>query len=364
MSSEPDYFFKYAVVGLAFFSLFFALLYFIIVPFPFFNSDLTNFLTGAQILRSSSRAELYNSAAQSHFQSRLLAPYHFHPAYLLPFRYPPLVALLYLPLTLVPFIYAYFLNWLFLLSVLFLGLYLFYKHFSFPFLWLVPFAFTPFVYSLLLGQPSVIIALSPVLIYHFFSRKLFFTSGFSALLLLIKPQYFLVALPFLCLASPGKKFLLGLVSGLITILVTGYLLVGPGFLFEYPRFIFSTESSRFGTLSALLINLPLPAIILLLPLVLGLVIKIKPSLPSVLLCLPFFLCAFSGHSFSQDLTLLLFPLFILLHSHPGLGLFLTLIFSLGFPFIPHITGWLILFTGLYLLLNPPKSPGFGKIAWQ
>ncbi len=348
MNPFENYLRRQVIIYLAFFSVIFALIY-LTIPYPILNGDLKAFLTGAKIIASPDRAQLYDIDTQYHIQNSLLAAYGLYNPRLQPYLYLPVFAVYFLPLIFLPFSLAYFLNLFFMLSLVFIFLYLVKKHFPFPLYWLVPFAFTPQVYALLISQPSIAVSLSFMLMYHFFSGRRYFISGLSTVLLLFKIQYFVIGLPFLLLARPPKKFILGLLCGLLVVIGTCLLLVGPESLAAYPAFIQHFGLSANGGNFHQQVHLPLILTIILLPLILVFVARIKPTLPSTLVCLPFFLCIFSGHTYSQDLALLLFPLFVLLKYRPRLAVILLLVISIGFSLVPVIISWLILLSGLYLL---------------
>jgi hypothetical protein len=350
MGPVNNYLYKYILFGLTFFSFFFVFIYFLL-PYPVFNGNFAAFLTGARIISSGSGSLLYDKSTQFSVQSYLYAPYHLHPNFLLPYRYLPVLALIYIPLTAVHYPMAFFFNLVFMLFQIFIIFFLAKKNFFIPFLRLIPFAFTPTIYSLLVGQPSVIMALSFFLIFHFFRRKQWFISGLSLTLLLIKPHLFLLSLPLLLSSRPPGKFFTGIVCGVLLAIVTSLFLIGPASLLKYPEFVLFTESPQFGTKSTNLVSLPLfPALVIYL-LLLMFAIYLKPSFKSILISLPIFLCSLSGHTYSYDLVILLFPLIFLLRHQTGLGLFLLVTLSLSFPFIPNIFSWILPILGLYLLIK-------------
>ncbi|HSX39715.1 MAG TPA: glycosyltransferase family 87 protein [Candidatus Saccharimonadales bacterium] len=298
--------------------------------------DLLPQLVGADIVRTGEGHFLYNEATQLGYQLSLMGN---HPrTWLLPFRNLPLVAVLFIPLSLfshhVAYVALMLINCVFLFLTSFVLFRNNFKKVAIYFLFFL--AYPPVFVCLIYGQFNCVllfvVALSYVLLKNKSDGLLL---GFLSALLALKIN-FLLFLPYLFLLSKHKaKFTLGSLLSLSLQFLISLYIVGIGFIFEYPKFVLHTENAKYGTLITHSFSLyPVLAklfattdisLLLLLDLVLIILsllifhflrkndIEIKFSLGIVLTLLLAF------HVQIQDLTLLVIPLIVLIDRVPRIA---------------------------------------------
>lgn len=132
-----------------------------IVDSPY-GKDFSIFITGASILTHGQGARLYDLAVQASVQKSLVGGVVF-PGGVLPFNYPPYVALLFVPLSLLPAALAIYV-WVAVLWALLVGLVIWVRaafmrwfHGAPSSLTLMFFSFAPIFESLLMGQMSLVL---------------------------------------------------------------------------------------------------------------------------------------------------------------------------------------------------------------
>lgn len=154
-----------------------------------------------------------------------------------PFRYPPTVAALMAPLSLLPFTWSYGL--FFLIQLLILGTALILFRIDFLVLqsqpdWMWAIAGSPFIVETLIGGQSSLIALAVVLGFaHCYGKRNDFTAGALLALALYKPNVLALFILGCLVARP--RLLVGFVPAAVVGVVIALLSSGPEELLEYLR---------------------------------------------------------------------------------------------------------------------------------
>ena len=229
-----------------------ALLFVIIYVLSFkdaLGSDFVSFMTGALVVRQGDGELLYDVPTQYNYQKIVIEPQR--EATVLPFRHIPLFALLFIPFTFLPLLFAYK-----LFAIVNLGALLFFcflttrtfKKFNFDTVWpYLVFVFYPTLGSIFVGQISILLILLLLLIYRYSRKQNSFTSGILSGLLFLKIQYILF-IPFIFVLSKTKKmYLKGLFLSTTIIFLLSILIFGPNFFYNYPSFLIKTENPIFGS---------------------------------------------------------------------------------------------------------------------
>ena len=208
------------------------------------RSDFPAYLTSGHLVKS--HLSLYSPNNQLQAQQGISS----QP--LLPFRYPPFAALMFLPFSFLSIISAYWtfflLNLLFLVTTALISRYAFPHLAHYPLWPLLPLSFYPFFHSLWVGQVSIFLALILLVMYISLRQSRPLLSGLFFGLLAIKPHLLLSLLPVTLVLIPYKlKFSLGLLISLIFLTLIGFTATTPTDLFNYPSFIKSTENPSSGT---------------------------------------------------------------------------------------------------------------------
>lgn len=212
------------------------------------KSDYPHYYLAGLLARKGEGQFLYNLDVNREYQSRAIKPYK-KPVGL--FRNPPFASLVYLPFSLLAFFQSYLVFAIFNIILLFLITFLSSKIFNnFSKSWLIyllPFAYYPNGLSVLKGQISIFVAVV-FLIFYLLFKKGSFWAGAVYSLLLVKPQFYLVGLPFfLIISKDRKKFITGVFMSTLLIFLTSIFIAGWETVVNYPYFLFSTETSSFGS---------------------------------------------------------------------------------------------------------------------
>jgi hypothetical protein len=206
------------------------------------RSDFVSFINGAYILGSGKGVDLYDLQVQYENQQIVTKPYN--QMSLLPYRNPPIVALLFIPFTLLPLVVAYKLFTLLLILTILLIVWLsnsLFNNLKNSFWLMLPIIFYPSIIAIFAGQVSIFILLIYFAGYYYFKKKKPFLLGLITGFLLLKPQYF-ISIPFIFLViSKKKNFLRGLLVTCLLIYLISILIVGPGFLKVYFQMLVETE---------------------------------------------------------------------------------------------------------------------------
>lgn len=208
--------------------------------------DYISFHTGGYMMSQGQARNLYDIENQKRFQLLSSAPYE--RSNLLPFRNPPIVALLFEPFGNLPIqISLRLFTILNLLIVVWLyrdSRNIFDK---IPSFYSLVFLYFPLAVNIYIGQLSVVILLIVYLIYKSHQREDSLWSGFSSGLLFIKPQL-LLFVPFLYLLSKNKKkYLIGFALSALSLIFISCLISGITWFVDYARFIRLTEVKDLGS---------------------------------------------------------------------------------------------------------------------
>jgi hypothetical protein len=202
--------------------------------------DFSIFYTAGLMLRHGQGKALYNNDLQLQVQRGFatVARERNHP---LPYNHPPFEAVLYIPLTYMPYLHAYgiwFLVNLVLLggTVLLLRPHIGRLHSVFPGMaWLAGFAFFPVAYALVQGQDSIVLLLLYCLAYAALRRGRDLEAGVWLALGLFKFHLILPFIFVLLLRRRWRTILGVLLCGCLEVYIS-WMLVGWRELLDYPRY--------------------------------------------------------------------------------------------------------------------------------
>ena len=230
----------------------------IIIGLPYFvlfakeklivESDVVSFITGAKMVRSGVKGEIYDLPTQHFYQNQVVAPFVKENA--LPFKNFPIFILPFIPFTFLPLRLSYIIFAFFNLAILVLFVFVSAKTFKrikeFRLWFLAPFVFLPNILTIILGQLSIILAFTYLFIYKSLKENKAFLAGVISGFLFLKPQY-IVAVPFfLLLAKKRPVFLKGFIIVFLILILSTFLISGPDALLKYPSFLLLTENESFS----------------------------------------------------------------------------------------------------------------------
>lgn len=224
-------------------------IFFRVEPVVVASSDFLTYLTGATIIKRGVGDLIYDLETQLSFQKELVKP--FFKEKLLPFRSPPVVALLFLPFTYFSPITSYklfaILNLIILIILTISSAKIFKNIKKYKFWYLIPFVFLPSIQTLFVGQTSFILLLIFLFIYISINNKNSLLAGVLGGFILFRPQY-IVALPFLTVLVEKKlDFIIGFTLSFVFLLLMSLNLSGINPLLNYPSLIAYTERPVFGS---------------------------------------------------------------------------------------------------------------------
>jgi hypothetical protein len=216
-----------------------------------YGKDFTIFLTGARVITSGQGANLYDLDVQAKTQLLVVGPEAFKGG-LLPFNYPPYVAALILPLTLVPPGAAYYIwvavQWLVLVALA-LSISAHFRREALitprPVLFML-FSFAPLIEALLMGQMSVILLALWWWIFLAWRNGRWGTLGVGLALAAFKPQ---MAILLIAGLAAQKRWRALIYAGAVqaALWAVALLLLGPGVLGGYLRML-QVSAQTTGTL--------------------------------------------------------------------------------------------------------------------
>ncbi|HEX9991255.1 MAG TPA: glycosyltransferase family 87 protein [Chloroflexia bacterium] len=203
-----------------------------------YGKDFTIFVTGAHILTSGQGADLYDLTTQAEVQRDLGGGVRY-PGGVLPFNYPPYVAMLFTPLSWVPPDVAYYL-WIAILWGVLLVLalsirarYLRWQGGPMPPIYLLAlFSFVPIYEALLMGQMSLVLLALWWWVFSAWRQQNWAQLGLAVGLAAFKPQMVIL----LCVALLVQKHWRALLYAALTQLAlwgAAVLLAGPKILTSY-----------------------------------------------------------------------------------------------------------------------------------
>lgn len=161
-----------------------------------------------------------------------------------PYLNPPFISYLIIPLTFISFHQAIYL-WLFMniliLGLFLIGIFIYYKSYDW---WIRIFIiisilfFNPVHVNIFSSQLSLIIALIILFAWFLYSKNKYVLSGFLLSLLIIKLQF--IILPILVLLiNKNKKWIIGLIIGVISLLLISFVPMGLPSLKTYIQYLIS-----------------------------------------------------------------------------------------------------------------------------
>lgn len=200
------------------------------------------------MIKEGGKENFYKMDNQLLYQQRVVAPDTKDE--LLPFKNLPLFAFPFIPLTYFPLSLSYrifaYLN-LILLGVFTLLLKRVFRNTrKVGLLSLIPFIYIPNIISIIVGQISIIMAITVLFLYKLFKEGKYFIAGLVSGILLIKLQY-LTIIPFLFfIAREKKQYLSGFFVAASILAVSSIYFAGVEALAGYPSFLLQTENASFG----------------------------------------------------------------------------------------------------------------------
>ena len=204
------------------------------------ESDFIQFYAAGRILRGHHAENIYDYSREREVQLQFTN--HTQP---MVYNHPPFEAILFLPLSYLPF-RAAFLAWtyacLFLFGAAMYAVrdYIEELHF-YEFLLGLSFLFFPFLAALLQGQDSMLVLFSYALAFRALKRRHEFKAGLILSIVAIKPQ---LLLPFLALSVLGvsRRFAAGLAAGCIALVTLSLALVGGASTLGYIALLINMNS--------------------------------------------------------------------------------------------------------------------------
>lgn len=215
--------------------------------------DFVMYLTAGYIIRNGEIKNLYEKNTQYTYQKKIVEPGKLNG--LLAFRAPPMIAYLFAPLTHLSYAYAFKLMALTNILVILISTYLIYKNWSINknllmLLMANCIIFFPAWATISSGQITSFVLLFSILGLLQIKRGKNILGGIFLGFTFLKPQ-FIIIIPLISATlikeKKAKKFLVGAVTTLVTLIALNTLLFGPGFISEYPKYLLQSESRELGT---------------------------------------------------------------------------------------------------------------------
>lgn len=207
-----------------------------------YRSDFVSFVNGAQIIAKGEGERLYNLELQRENQLIVTAPHN--QMVLLPYRNPPVLALLFVPFVFFHLTIAYkiFTFVLIITTLVFMGVSAkLFENLKTSYWLMLPFLFYPSIVAIFAGQISMFILLIYLFTYFFLKKEKALSLGVITGLLFFKPQYIL-SFPFIYILSKNRaSFIKGLAISSLLIFGGSILISGLGFAGDYFRMLIQTE---------------------------------------------------------------------------------------------------------------------------
>jgi hypothetical protein len=201
--------------------------------------DFAAFYTAAHIIHSGNAHSLYDLSLQAQVQQALLAPHGW--AFqdgLLPYPYPPVLALIFIPLSFLPLAWAFPAWNLINVALIFACVTLLLRHQrrhssrDLVLASLVVFAFFPVFQALFVGQSSPLVLFALTLTYLALKSERDYLAGVTLGLGLVKPQFFLVIAAILLFRRRWRTVFAFGVTALVLLLIS-YAMVSMDGLLSY-----------------------------------------------------------------------------------------------------------------------------------
>lgn len=209
-------------------------------------ADFTIFYSAADIVRSGQAKQLYNEQLQ-YLAQRAAAPDVSIRSMALPYNHPPYEALIFLPLTYLPYLPAYLMWSAFNVAFLFIAITLLRPSAqstgSTVWLFIAALIFFPVFITLFQGQDLLLLLLIVSATYASIKRGNDFLAGCILGLGLFRPE---LALPMalLIVLNRGKRFAIGFSVAAASLLVISAVIVGRASLLAYPAYVWHMERVR------------------------------------------------------------------------------------------------------------------------
>jgi hypothetical protein len=212
------------------------------------SSDFPQYLSAASMIKEGQGNFIYDVQKQSSEIAKIVYPSTKAKP---PFRNPPFVTLFYYPFSAFSLSKAYgkfsILNFSIVMLIIYLSISYFKNLSKFAFTLILPFAYYPIVLNIIRGQVSLYLDLAVLLTYFWLDANPLF-SGMAYSFLSIKPQFFVVGLPFIMILSKDRKrFLAGVILASAALAAISVYMSGFIALVDYPSFVLSTEKIASGS---------------------------------------------------------------------------------------------------------------------
>ena len=213
------------------------------------GSDFVNLYTGTLILKNGQGERLYDLDQQQVYYQQLINTAEIK---FLPFRQPPLIALLFYFLSFLTLGKAYlvfaYLN-LILLSLFYLLAKKIFTNISHNLLFVILiFLSFPALHTIFTGQTTILLSIILLIFYLCLKRQNWLSAGMIGGLIFFLKIQLITLLPLIFLiAKNKKKFTSGFILSSIVLSIISILPVGLSGLLNYPGFIMQTENSSYGS---------------------------------------------------------------------------------------------------------------------
>ncbi len=206
-------------------------------------ADFTIFYSAADIVRSDQAKDLYSEQVQ-YFAQRAVAPDVNIRNMALPYNHPPFEALIFVPLSYLPYLAAYLLWAAMNMGFLFVAIRLLrpsgLSTTPVPVLFAAALGFFPVFITLFQGQDLLLLLLIISAAYAFIRRGHDFRAGCSLGLGLFRPELIL-PMTLLIFLNRGRRFAAGFASAAVSLIVISFSIVGWQSLRAYPKYVWRIE---------------------------------------------------------------------------------------------------------------------------
>ena len=206
-------------------------------------ADFTIFYSAANMVRSGQGRDLYNERAQ-YFAQRAAAPDVRIRSMALPYNHPPFEALLFVPLSYLPYLPAYLLWTAANVGFLFAAIWLLRPNglsiVPLVVLFAAALIFFPVFITLFQGQDLILLLLIVSATYASIKRENDFFAGCILCLGLFRPELVL-PIALLIVLNRGKRFAAGFLVAAAGLILISAAVVGPETLLAYPAYVWHME---------------------------------------------------------------------------------------------------------------------------
>lgn len=223
--------------------------------FRYTNLDFVSFMIGGETAKQGRLEKLYDLSYQQQIRDSFNLRMGENAKFLV-FKYLPIYAYLFIPLTFFNYSESIFLYYILNILLAFLSVFITLKakNSNKKTAYIVPFASFFIIYTLTSAHTFFPLFIF-TLIYYSLSKEKWYLLGIFASLLTFKIQY-LFFLPFLLLMIKNKKrFFISFLISVLLILLINIEIYGPNLFTEYIRFILNTETPYYGSNSSGMVSL-------------------------------------------------------------------------------------------------------------